>query len=592
MRPLIVGLALLIAGAAAAQPVQLPIAFSRDWKRIRSDNFTAIGNGSESQLRSALVQLERFRSALQSALPDVRIESSVPNQLILFKDNFSLEPFNPRDDAGRLRYVTGYTARLPHATMLVGAAQKDRDDTFRIIFHDYAHYVAQQTGRPIPVWMDEGLAEFYSTFRMTGPATGVVGGLNRQRAQTFRNGTTLLSFEELFTTEGAARAFRNPALRERFYAQAWALVHYLTLGKRAGQLIQYQQALEKGLAPQQAFDATFDVSYTDLMLEMRAYLRQLTLPALVVDFPVRLAAATNPVEYLTESDALALQAELLLAQGVPRDAEPLIDRAVYFDPTHAGARRLRAAVQRDRREWSEAVATLRAVTSSAPRDFAAQYWLAHDLTNSGDKDGAMQAAVAAVTLNEHSPEAWLELSLAAHVLGRSSQADAGMTRARQLLRNPEWYRVRAQRFWWLGDDAAVVRDVQSYIDDVGWGNERVPEAVFLAALSHRRLGDAGKAAALLARAAPSIDDDSWTAALAGFLRGTLQRQVLLNRAKGPRQQAHAHAYAGLVASIDGRLDEALRDLQWVRANARHEFAEYHLAIAELRRLEAAVPRQP
>jgi tetratricopeptide (TPR) repeat protein len=124
----------------------------------------------------------------------------------------------------------------------------------------------------------------------------MVGGLNRQRAQTFRNGTTLLSFEELFTTEGAARAFRNPALRERFYAQAGRSSHYLTLGKRAGQLIDYQQALEKGLLPQEAFAATFKVSYTDLMLEMRAYLRQLTLPALVVDFPPQLTAATNPVE--------------------------------------------------------------------------------------------------------------------------------------------------------------------------------------------------------------------------------------------------------------------------------------------------------
>jgi hypothetical protein len=146
VRVLTACLALFLASAAAAQPVQLPIAFSKEWKRIRSDNFTAIGNGSESQLRSALVQLERFRSALQSALPDVRIESGVPNQLILFKDGVSLGPFNPRDETGRLRYVSGYTARLPHATFLVGAAQKDRDDTFQIIFHDYAHY----GGRPEP----------------------------------------------------------------------------------------------------------------------------------------------------------------------------------------------------------------------------------------------------------------------------------------------------------------------------------------------------------------------------------------------------------------------------------------------------------
>ena len=583
-------LVLLLAAPAAAQPAAQPgtaaVPFSRDWKRIRSDHFTAVGNTSEAQLRTALGELERFRSALTSAIPGLRIESPVPTVLVLFKDLRSMTPFNPRDERDRPRgNVAGYFSRLPDVNRMVSSVQRERADTFSVIFHEYTHYVINRSGRPLPTWVNEGLAEFYSTFRTTGPATGLLGGVPRWRARTLRSGEPLLSFDELFTAEGTARTFRNGVKLQRFYAQSWALVHYTMVGKRAGQLAVYLAALEKGLAPPDAFREAFDVSFDALHAEMRAYLRQLRLPAIGVSFPERVAADTNPVERLTEVEVLQLQAELLLQHNAPGEAEPLVREALRLDGTHPGARRALAALQRQRHHWSEAVTTMRAVAADAPKDFAAQYWLASDLTVNGDREEAMRASTAAVALNEGSPDAWMQLSVGAHALGRSSQSEAAMRRVLSLLQNPDWYRTRARAFWWLGDDAAVVRDVTAYVAEVGWGNEGV-HAVFLSALAHRKLQAPDEAQRLLRQASIAIEPGSWTAVVAQFLLGELQVQPFLDRATGPGQETEAHAYVGLVASIDGRREEALRHLSWVRDRGRRAYSELPIALAELRRLES------
>ena len=588
MRVLTAALLVLLVAAPATAQVTAPataVPFSRDWKRIRSDNFTAVGNTSEAQLRAALVELERFRTALAAALPGLRFGASVPTVLVLFKDPVSMRPFNPRDDRGRPRAnVAGYFFRRPDVNRMVSAVQRDRRDTFGIIFHEYAHYVINQAGRPIPLWVNEGLAEFYSTFRTTGPTAGLLGAAPRWRLQNLRRGGPLLSFDELFTAEGTSRTFRNAVQLDRFYAQSWALVHYTMVGRRAGQLRTYLRALDAGLAPADAFDRAFDVSYADLIGEMRGYVRQTRLPAIEVTFPEPVTANTNPVERLTEIEALQLQAHLHLQQNAPDDAEPLLRRALRLDSAHVGTRLALADLQRTRGRWDEAATTMRALAADAPGEFAVQYWLANDLTTRGDRDDALQAATSAVTINDRSPEAWMQLSVAAHALGRTSQSAAAMTRARNLLQNPGWYRARARRFWWLGDNAAVVRDVAAYIDDVGWGNEGVPYAAFLSALAHRKLQEPEKARALLAQATAALDPESWTSLIAQFLRGEVPAQSFLDRANGPGQRTEAHAYIGLVAAIDGRGDEARRHLQWVRDRGRPTYVEYEMSLAELRRL--------
>jgi tetratricopeptide (TPR) repeat protein len=475
----------------------------------------------------------------------------------------------------------------PEVNQMVSAVFPDRHDTLDVIFHEYAHYAIHLSGEAIPTWMDEGLAEFLSTFRSDGPGTGILGTVPRWRAETLASGEPLLSFEELFTSEGVASTFRSEIQTQRLYAQAWALVHYMTVGNRAGQLGLYLKALASGRTPLEAFQDAFNVSFELLQREVRAYVKQLKLPALRITLPQTPVAEKAPIERLSETDALSTQAHVLLRAGAPREAEPLVKRALQLDSAHVESRLALAAIQRARLQWDEAVTTMRAIAAAAPADFAAQYYLSTDLTTVGRHDEAMQAADAALALNRASPDAWLQLSVAAMAVGRSSQADAALATAKTLYRTPDWSLTRAHRLWWIGNDAGVVRDVNAYAADVGWNQEGMAYAAFLGALSYAKLGQPEQAKAIIARAAPGIEADSWTSVVAQFLRGDLAAQAFLRRAKGVGQETEAHAYIGIMAAIAGRREDALTHLQWVEEHGSQSYTEFRLALAELRRLRAA-----
>src|SRR6185295_16956219 len=41
------------------------------------------------------------------------------------------------------------------------------DDNLPIVFHEYTHLLVRNAVRSVPIWLNEGLAEYYSTFALT-----------------------------------------------------------------------------------------------------------------------------------------------------------------------------------------------------------------------------------------------------------------------------------------------------------------------------------------------------------------------------------------------------------------------------------------
>jgi tetratricopeptide (TPR) repeat protein len=572
----------------AGEPQSVPDdPLSRDWKRLQSEHFIAVGDASESQLRDSLMQLEQFRSALVTIFPHLSLESPVPTVLVLFKSPASMAKFRPRDARGRVREnVAGYFNKRAYLNRMVTAVIPDREAMFEVLQHEYTHYVMRLSGRDIPSWIDEGLAEFYGTFKSADRTSGLLGSPPKWRVRTIGSGEYQLPFDEFFTSEGVSRTFRSQTQTQRFYSMAWGLVHYMLVGDRAGQLGVYLNAVQRGASPQEAFQETFKVSYGALQLELSAYLRRFKIPARRLALPPT-AAASNPVERMTEVSALQTQAELLLELGADDEAEPILRKALALDAAHVDARRALAMLRWQRQQPDDALMTIRTLAAEAPKNFATQLLHASYSNYQGEYETAMRAADAAIGINKLSPDAWFSLSVSASALGREAQASGAMMNVQKLYRDPDWYRSRAHILWSAGNHAGVTRDVEAFAEASGWGNERIPYTAFLGTLSYRKLGQEDKAAALVARAAPCIDPKTWTASVAAFLGGTLTAERFLDLADGIGEETEAHGYIGVMASIGGRLDEARRHLEWVRDRGARNYTEYRMSVAELRRLDAA-----
>lgn len=262
---------LILCGSLAAAPtgvsqvLDAPVKPSKDWKRIATTDVTVVGNASEGEMRTALKQIEDFRAGLLALFPSMKLTSRLATTMVVLRDFDSFRNFQPRDERGRRREnVGGYFARTPQANYMVLGAYGDREATLQTVFHEYTHYVMQQNFGTLPTWLNEGVADFCSTFRSdykNGQA--LIGLAPRSRLATIRE-RGLMPIKRILTNDGSAALLRDPNGMLTFYAESWALVHYVQLGndgKRRGQIGAYLKAIDQGVPIEQAFNGAFGVPF-------------------------------------------------------------------------------------------------------------------------------------------------------------------------------------------------------------------------------------------------------------------------------------------------------------------------------------------
>lgn len=100
-------------------------------------------------------------------------------------------------------------------------------DTWRIVQHEGFHQFIHMTmGGDIPVWVDEGLAEYFGVGIWTGDAfvLGVIPPERQKRIVAMIEGGKMMSIPDMMKL---SHAEWNAALASRNYDQAWSMVHFL-----------------------------------------------------------------------------------------------------------------------------------------------------------------------------------------------------------------------------------------------------------------------------------------------------------------------------------------------------------------------------
>jgi Flp pilus assembly protein TadD len=297
------GLATLVLAGAAMQP-----ASAATWTRLRSQNFLFIGDAPESAIHRVARSLEQFRNVMALVLPGAPQTSPVPPVVILFSSDRAFTPFKPRYQGRPMENVGGYMHLSEDVTYIAMNAERSR----RAVFHEYTHFLIANTIGVVPPWLNEGLAEFYQMYEDAGGRAAIVRPSFAHLRLLQRN--PLMPLNELLAVDQDSPHYNEGDRRGIFYAQSWALVHYLAVGSasRAGQLSDYIDRLERGTSPGEAFRAAFKAEPGALDQELRNYLRNLPLRTLRMNFPEKLQAA--PVargETIAEPEAQAYLGDLL-----------------------------------------------------------------------------------------------------------------------------------------------------------------------------------------------------------------------------------------------------------------------------------------
>jgi tetratricopeptide (TPR) repeat protein len=576
---------------ASSQPPSPPQErISSDWKRITSGDLSVVGDTSENELRSALTALEDFRAALLNMFPGLRLASDVPTTLVVFRDNASFQRFKPRDARGRVQqWVGGYFMALPDINYMVLSGWANRETTFRTLFHEYTHYVVHRNTRSVPVWLNEGLAEFYSTFRSKyrGEEGSLIGEPPVSLVRVLRNGP-LIPLRELLSDEGARKIFKSQHRIGMFYAQSWALVHYLQMAgwnKGTANLGTYLRALETG-TPEQAVHAAFNMSLRQLESELTKYVQKFSFPALMLPPPPKRDGEAPRASRLLESEARYVRGDLLTRLAAESEAEEELSKALQENPTDIPTQVALARLRIDQDRHGEAIPMLQKAAATDAASFPAQFYLATAFMADERRDEAAIAYQTAIKLQPLSAAAWFGLSRSALALGRDDVADTALERVLGIDSNPSWFRQRAYFAYRTGRHATIARDVRKYLDAEGWGNESAPYLAFLAAIAHWRAGQPAEADAILSEAALVIKEGSWQERLLQLMQDRLPAETVISRARDNDERTEAYAYAGIKAALASRLDDARRYLQWVKERGSRNFVEYGMAVADLKRLDA------
>jgi tetratricopeptide (TPR) repeat protein len=275
MHPAVRGAFLLIlagrglCAAPAAKP--LPAEGPR-WTEARSEHVFFYSQCSDEKTRELAGRFETLRKIFPFISPDLarswtRMSSPLPTHVFLFKDMASFAPYRPDPHVGGFfsARATGNFAALPAGD----------EEGLAVASHEFVHFVVSQNIRTLPLWLNEGLAEYYSTLQRKGVQVRV-GIPPRSSLAYFVNGSPM-PLERLCAVTQESPAFKDGATRHQVYASAWLFVHDLLTEDPARRALtgQFLLRLKRGEPWPEAFRAAYGRDPAAFEEEVQAHLRRI-----------------------------------------------------------------------------------------------------------------------------------------------------------------------------------------------------------------------------------------------------------------------------------------------------------------------------
>jgi tetratricopeptide (TPR) repeat protein len=381
------------------------------WIQLETQSFIFYSNASERATRRVATDLEELRLVL-SKLTSLKLKAPVPTLIYVFKNGDSFEPYKPLYK-GKPSNIGGYFQPGSHANFIAINAGARGEDASSIVYHEFVHHFVDTNLPWAPLWFNEGLAELYQTFRIVGrkarigiPPEGHLGRL--------RNGY-LLPLSQLFAVTHSSPEYNEADHQALYYAQSWALVHYLTIGnpKRRAQLLRFLDMADRGADLNEAFRQAFGSAYLELESELRKYVYRAIFRHL--ERPVEIDLKTSiSVREMSREEVLCRLGELLALQEPARpEAEDHFQTALLIHPGYGPALCGLGELARRAGRIDEAVELYSQAAAAAPGDFLAHFRYGTALQEThGDQSRMITSLRRAIALQPDFEPAWTALSRA------------------------------------------------------------------------------------------------------------------------------------------------------------------------------------
>jgi tetratricopeptide (TPR) repeat protein len=219
-------LALLLLGIPA-------VARARDsWIEAKSAHFIVTTNAGEKEAKKIANQFEQIRGMFHSVMPAFRVDPANPILIIAVKNETTLKQLLPEEYEikGHIHHAGMYQPGEDRDYVIM-RLDAEGDHPFHTLYHEYTHALLRLNFDHLPLWLDEGLAEFFgnSTLGDIESKTGTIDSGHLYLLQQSK----LIPIDTLLEVDHQSPYYNETDRASVFYAESWALLHFLLMSPDA-----------------------------------------------------------------------------------------------------------------------------------------------------------------------------------------------------------------------------------------------------------------------------------------------------------------------------------------------------------------------
>jgi tetratricopeptide (TPR) repeat protein len=360
------------------------------WIEVRSPNFIVVTNANEQQGRRTAHEFEMIRAVFRDYFGQKGNSAEQPIMIIAAKDEGTLKALLPEFWAKRgsmhpAGVYLGAADASYIALRLDVSLNQQGDQPFEPIYHEYVHYLTRRLIAHLPLWMVEGLAEFYGNTRIESDKV-FVGAPSTTNFVLLRE-TRLLPVSTLFDVDASSPYYHEESKTSIFYAESWALTHYLIARDwkdKTHRVSDFVELLEKGVDERQAAGRTIGDAGS-LEPAVRNYIRSPSLSAKQMD-PPKIDESGFQIRGVSDAESLSVRADFMAHDRHYSEAHAMLEEALKTDPKLGAACESMSFLSLQQGNVAEAEKWAAQAVALNPQSYRGNYYYAWSLLRCAPPD--------------------------------------------------------------------------------------------------------------------------------------------------------------------------------------------------------------
>jgi tetratricopeptide (TPR) repeat protein len=302
------------------------------WVEARSAHFIVLSDASEKDATRLASHFERMRLVFETTLPAGDDENARQILVVAVRNRREMQALEPVAYLGHGQVdLSGFFLHSVDKDYILVRTDAEQAHGYSVVYHEYTHSMLRKSSAWLPLWLNEGLAEFYENTDFEDKAVWLGESNPAQLDLLKRNG--LLPLATLLTVDAGSPYYHDEAKGSIFYAESWALTHYLTMNDRlqgTHRVRDYAERLVLGEDSVTAATRAFG-DLNELQSDLAGYVMRRKFMYFMLPTEMKIDPASIVIRLVTDAESGAVRADVMAHTDRAGEAAALLNSVLAAD---------------------------------------------------------------------------------------------------------------------------------------------------------------------------------------------------------------------------------------------------------------------